>query len=172
MKKNIKDYLHLYFGCDIFIPAKAEGEKDSIMFLNWKKFEYDLSDVKLLLRPLSDMTEEVMKELWHLIFKRQFIGNNIRFIKERTHYTEPRWVLSSGVERLGIELNGNVWADSDLHHYKFNPNEVTKFLLSKGFDLFNLIPEGLALDKTKIESYNKFKDRLDSEAWQHADNDT
>jgi len=30
--------------------------------------------------------------------------------------------------------------------------EGTKYLLSKSFDLFNLIPEGLALDKTKLNS--------------------
>lgn len=88
------------------------------------------------------------KEMWLLVFKRNFVGNNIRFIKERTTLLEPRWVLSSGVERLGIQMNGEVWYDSDLQTYKFNQHLVTLLLLSKGFDLFGLIEAGLAIDKT------------------------
>jgi len=38
---------------------------------------------------------------------------------------------------------------SDLHNYRFNQHEVTTFLLSKHFDLFGWIAEGLALDKNQ-----------------------
>jgi hypothetical protein len=31
----------------------------------------------------------------------------------------------------------------------------TKYLASKHFDLFNLIPEGMAIDKTRISNGNK-----------------
>lgn len=109
-----------------------------------------LSEIKPILRPLPDITEEERKDIWKIIFKREFssTGQTIWF-KEESLTAEPRWVLMSGVERIGIEMNGDVWADSDLHKYKFNPHEITHYLLSKHFDIFNLIPEGLAIDKTK-----------------------
>ena len=51
----------------------------------------------------------------------------------------------SGVERLGIEINGDVWADSDLQKWKFNPNLICKYFISKGFDVFDLLSNGEAV---------------------------
>ena len=68
LTKKIEDYLPYYIGQDIQIPPKEEGAKFDVMQLTYEKFKYDLSNVKLYLRPLSSMAEEEAKE----VIKRQF----------------------------------------------------------------------------------------------------
>lgn len=78
---------------------------------------------KPILRPLSDITEEEEFEMTEITGL--FIGSGfIKAIKENSKYV--------------IDVR--------------NSFEVTRYLLSKHFDLFNLIEEGLAIDKTKIKS--------------------
>jgi hypothetical protein len=162
---HIKDYLHFYAKAEYSaIPQHALDRQPVECFIKTiysdgteiemigidggPAFFSFYDDIKPILRPLSSMTEEEMKHIWKLIFKRDFIGNNILWFDTENTSTAKRWVLSSGVERLGIEMSGHIWADSDLHHYKYNPYFVTIYLLSRGFDLFGLIPAGLALDRT------------------------
>jgi len=76
-----------------------------------------------------------------------FTGN-VAFINEKNVHQVPRRVLTQGVERLGIESDGTIWADCDLHPWRHNQHSVTLFLLSKGFDLFDLIESGEAIDAT------------------------
>jgi hypothetical protein len=113
-----------------------------------KDTEQGYVKVKPILRPLSDMTEEEMKELYFIVFRRNFVGNNIshRDIGKEL----DRYVLWSGLERLFIYANGDIGADCDLSYYPVNQPIVFKWMLSKQFDVFNWIPKGLALDKTKI----------------------
>lgn len=96
-----------------------------------------------------DMTEDEMKEIFNLIFKRIFppSGNILLFDLGKK---EERRVLWTGVERVGIDLSGDIWADSDLHIYKFNPHLITAYLLKQRFDLFELIKNGEAIDKTTL----------------------
>lgn len=160
MNKKIENYIHLYPGCGVTYDDVYYGKTGIVGVITPKIIEWalypmvygkNLANVKPHLRTVSSMMEEEMKELWKFIFKKPFhVNGNIRFIEQRTTLTEPRWVLSSGVERLGIEVSGNVWYDSDLQNYKFNQHEVTLWLLSKHFDLFGLIDSGLAIDKTKL----------------------
>jgi hypothetical protein len=104
---------------------------------------------QLLLRPLSSMTEEEMRAVWQIVFDKPFhASGRILWIDKEDRRSAKRWVLMSGVDRLGIEMTGTVWADIDLGTYKFNPNHVSHYLLSCGFDLFNLIEIGLAIPET------------------------
>ena len=127
--KNIKDYLHLYLGCECMI-----GD------LNWKpetnlhglapgfdpdygkpirtKIDAHILDVfphqtTLILRPLSDMTDEEQEEI------------------EAT----KAFQRATAVHRVGVL----VWTA-----------ESFRLLFSKGFDVFGLIEAGLAIDKTKL----------------------
>lgn len=74
-EKNIKDYLHLYLGCECLLHLElgtmsekltgvTENEDGETIcyFLNSNKSFRKSDTVKLLLRPLSDMTEEEKKE--------------------------------------------------------------------------------------------------------------
>lgn len=125
---------------------------------------FNEDEIELLLRPITKMTEQEKKEIWRLIFSqghgdqfqdrfKEFTGS-IRVINEKTYYQVPREVMMQGVERLGIESDGTIWADCDLHLWRHNQHSVTKWLLSKGFDLFDLIKAGLAIDSTERVGVN------------------
>jgi hypothetical protein len=53
-------------------------------------------------------------------------------------------------EMTKIEKFYGKYAGKGLEERLNTDAEITRYLLSKHFDLFNLIPERLALDKTKI----------------------
>jgi hypothetical protein len=159
MEKNIKDYLHLYLGCEIYIfPPKTatngwlKTQVERIEDLGWK---YILSIENInktikdgycpILRPLSDMTEE--ERIWWF--------NNMR--KPNETLDESVWTTELNGEPC--EAHWSLWCKEKLfgcrhayvidiqHHVK--PDEFI-WLLSKHFDLFGLIEAGLAIDKTKI----------------------
>jgi hypothetical protein len=120
MEKSIKDYLHLYLGCKVY-DTKAEPN-DCISTMTTvsnegyiiDNFANDLpvEDIKPILRPLSDMTDDDFK----------YCG---------------QW----GFGAINLEHK--------LLHKTFSP-EATVYLLSKHFDLFQLIEAGLAIDATTL----------------------
>jgi hypothetical protein len=163
MKKEIRDYLHLHLGCECAMTRDNYLLPHPVLLSPSLLSEYLQAycliggiELKLILRHLSSITKDEMKQLWTIVFNRPFgINGDIRFYDSLAKESKPkdisRWVLWSGVERLGIELDGKIWADSDLQHWRFNQHEVTRFLLSKHFDLFGLIPAGLAIDATTLK---------------------
>lgn len=141
--KDIKTYLPFYLGHEVYVQKKQgkeslvkgriceitsgsnHGDWIMVQFENVVEFMYHNFDerssnfhtffiredfIKLILRPLSDMTEE------------------------------ERHVLS-----MQGMLPGE-WREDIENALR------TKYLLSKGFDLFNLIPEGLAIDRTTLNN--------------------
>jgi hypothetical protein len=120
---NIKDYLHLYLGCEVEFGLNLNNLRRGtfIGFVDYNRIDARIAFragpegrvnvflLKPILRPLRDMKEEEMKVL--------------------------------GIGSVN-ELEGNI-GDLLLKASDF------PFLLSKHFDLFDLIDAGLALDKTK-----------------------
>lgn len=124
--KDIKDYLHLYLGCDCMMTRNSYHavhqlrlSSDTPFKLTGQLSDYfsdskTMAECKPILRPLSDMTEEEEKE-----------------------YEATRvFVRATPVHQVG--------------NMQWTP-ETFRYLLKQGFDLFNLIPEGLAIDKTKLK---------------------
>jgi len=128
MKKDIKDYLHLYLGCEIYsrnvneIIGKLEGVQGNIIHFRVRGVWYSPKWVgyQLVLRPLSDMSEEEKKNISFDAYK--------VLRKEQSR-------IATGTERAVT------WAARQ-----------TEYLLKQGFDLFGLIEAGLAIDKTKLET--------------------
>jgi hypothetical protein len=124
--KDIKDYLHLYLGCECQAMGQLdENDKPRISKLTgisyddtqcewWAYFENEesgyavVSDVFPILRPLNNMTAEELDVFTDLNMK------------------------------------------SDYQTIFEKQAEITRWLLSKHFDLFQLIEAGLAIDKTKL----------------------
>ena len=107
IKKDIKNYLHLYLGCEVMVndlyepnPVIMEAINDQSIFID-SGCDYPFEDVKPILRLLPDMTEDEEKEY-------------------------------------------AAWNTTSTH-------ESTRYLLSKGFDIFGLIEAGLAIDRTAIK---------------------
>lgn len=168
--KKIEDYLPFYLGCKYISTLKGmeygtiAGFSVSeccdfvdLCFIDENGDELTIptncfDEVKPILRHISSMTQEERVELWNMIFWYKFPDNGqVRRVDTRTTASDPRWILSAGVERLGIEDNGTAWANSDLSHHKHNQHEVTRWFLMKQFDVFELIKDGLAIDATTFQ---------------------
>jgi hypothetical protein len=144
--KHIKNYLHLYLNQPIVIWFEDKDGKFTLERngkLSWNHEEdceyvlYTLEDTddaeafeftdyrfKLLLRPLSDITDEEVEDLDQIGFS----------------LTYPNGYLRAG--------DGNKYQNISI----FGVSEAVKYLLSKGFDIFDLIDAGLAINKCEKKS--------------------
>jgi hypothetical protein len=126
MKKELKDYLHLYLGCEVFIESYSfmNGNKREKLIdkltevgingrIDCEKYTPPDGDVKLVLRPLSDMTEE-----------------------EKTEMMQQKHKYDTG--------NSMSHTITD-HAYRVH------WAINKHFDLFGLIEAGLAIDKATLK---------------------
>jgi len=143
--KHLAPYLPYQINTDKGLLTLLEGDycecKQAMLATR-----YICEAIKPELRKISDITEIERKQLFNLVFGRAFPDNGGQvFIDKKP----SRWVLSSGLDRLGIQENGEVWYDCDLSPYKFNQHLVTLFFLEKHFDLFGLIEDGLATEVSK-----------------------
>lgn len=125
--KELKNYIHLYLGCDILVEKSNYHFVHSLSIYvgDVKKMTaellYNLSVgsgiiIKPILRPLSDLTEYEAYEYACITFP--------------------------SIKRNQVSLKGCI---KEINN-GLKAEEV-RYLLSKHFDLFNLIAEGLALDK-------------------------
>lgn len=126
--KNISDYLHLYYGGQAFeydengkeYPCKIDAE-------TFDRSENVEVIIKPILRRLDSMTEEDHIE----------VGKLLGYEETRT---KPLHLIAlkgkSFVEGYGLDRIESITVVS----------LITKYLLSKGFDLFGLIDDELAID--------------------------
>jgi hypothetical protein len=126
--KNIKDYMHLYLGNRAILNLHDEPEPyhvdvDGILI----DMDMNACSIQLILRPLSDMSEDEALEVAENILSLNGLNLDDWSAKD---------IVSAYVEQ---------WD-------RYTPEE-TKWLLSKGFDLFGLIESGLAIDKTKLTDH-------------------
>jgi hypothetical protein len=134
--KNIKDYLHLYMGCEAQIQSAQNGVviNNPITGMTIHYASTGQTIVKPILRKLSSMTEEEARDMIKFIRGvaqiDQLIISNICDIHIEWHFYDVRHIAR--------------WIKFD----ELNPSQF-QYLLSKGFDLFGLIEEGLAIDKNK-----------------------
>jgi hypothetical protein len=161
--KDIKDHLHLYLGCDV---AREHVESRSKKFFEYGRLvgasnsevekgktvaiidvgldhfhEWYIEETKPILRPLSDMTEQ---EAWEFVGgKSDHLYDDLKIDKIDKTGISISYVINAGDE-------GSFPQSHKFDFFALGPEQF-KHLLSRGFDLFNLIPEGLAIDKTTIK---------------------
>ena len=125
MTKDIRDYLHLYLGCECFNHLRLLGVEGNAAYVSHPatgRMVKDINYLKPILRPLSDMTEEELQECGNL-------------------------VVDFSDDESGLGLNEHKWQDFTL----LLCAEQFHWLIQRGFDLFGLIEAGLAIDKTKLK---------------------
>lgn len=151
-EKTIKDYLHLYLGqeCRCYSTWDTDGWKETVtpdLLLEVSDEDSRIGGLRLVLRRLSSITDDEIKELFH-------------WEKVRHEYKDisfDRWTVenrTTGVITLtGITMNYTIPTDEGDHARSYTI-EVSgmnaydfKWCLSKGFDLFGLIDGGLAIQK-------------------------
>ncbi len=147
--KKIEDYLHLYLGapCDFKISMPHNfhvmPERRMIDVRVLHNVMSGLATCKPILRPLSDMTEDEAKELYGInpyakgkwLVKSAIIEPNIKGYQP--NIIKINWEGKEGVTGHGV--------GQDVMYLNKIGAEQHRFLLSKHFDLFELIPAGLAI---------------------------
>lgn len=134
--KKIEDYLHLYRGVNclilntnrtaifngftVLVSSGASGA--NMTYLDGiNSFHTTPDNIKPFLRPLSSMTEE------------------------EAAYIDDEFSFGHVMSNLSNSLK-----EGSLYQMRVSETfEITRYLLSKGFDLFGLIEAGLAIDSTK-----------------------
>lgn len=159
MKKELKDYLHLYLGCEVLDDQKVkrtlrsvniESDTCALTYNDIGEKEEGIDIVTPILRDLASMTDEEMLDI------------------AKMHNDKAEWKIIDGkpMGRINIgiqecldidsemvlvhEIKNNIFdQESEGGYYRasLNNNEYIRYLLSKHFDLFGLIEEGLAVTK-------------------------
>lgn len=148
MIKDIKDYLHLYLGCECrcYSLSDRNGWIDRVtpeLLIQIDDEDSGINGLCLLLRPLSDMTEEEGYEIYF-----QYFGSKTADDwsgDTGSAYFQPKKVRPGKYHGLRI-VDGTDYSSGDFG----TVIKILPFLLSKGFDLFGLIDAGIAIDKTKV----------------------
>lgn len=149
MKKELKDYLHLYLGCKMIL--EKSGRIITLIGLNIDGEGMDINDgedwrhysiwpFKPLLRPLDSIKEEQAIELVKILVWEQYGDHPGTRIYESYKNSFGGIVVSWGEsfrEKVSI---------SDMSRYSA---DQIRYLLSRHFDLFGLIESGLALPLTE-----------------------
>lgn len=134
-KKSLKDYLHLYLGCRLKIGDGIWADNAPHTFAAHLR-SIELGDglpIKLILRPLSDMDRSEAKLL--LLQDDFYADHQVNIIDLNEN------VFIGIIYEIQYNDRGRYWKKQQSLTRNLGPNHI-KFLLSKGFDLFNLIEEG------------------------------
>lgn len=174
--REIKDYLHLYMGCDVarehkedrsdkfFEFAKLVGvsasevEKDkkvAILDVGLDHFhEWYVEETKPVLRQIDSLTEVEAVEIAIIMhgkpdsvkWRMQDCGKY--FSIGRNHYVDSFTIDKASGEIDRYQYDSETKA-SELQT-TLNHHLITFYMISKGFDLFGLIDSGLAIEKSKL----------------------
>ena len=175
MKKELKDYLHLYLGCDCRLDNKETGkligfdsrlhdaELEMVCYTIWLDKENDWSvynddknfgRIKPILRPLSDMTEEAIK-LFQMLSLYDLKDCVFDFIEDESSFCINAELRGRVIDAMEVRISDFPIINMMNKDGSFSPvsniQDIFMFLISKHFDLFGLIESGLAIDKTTLK---------------------
>jgi hypothetical protein len=143
-ERDIKDYLHLYLGCDMQYNTHHEPQNEPYILTAKNLDEAIEFEERPILRPLSDITDEEIRELFR----------HDKISKEYSNVSYQRELVMNNI-LMGITVNYDVTTPDGTYSHSWtlrfsaiNAHDF-KWLLSKHFDLFQLIDAGLAISKTK-----------------------
>lgn len=141
MKKNIKDNIHLYIDSDAKILWVEDKSFHDVNLKNLNIVKHDDGGVVLALRPLSDMKDDEAIELIKVTTdpKRHDSIEIVELTSDHIWYVDGELWHSDGISEM---------YDKALF-FSHLASEQFRYLLSKGFDVFNLIDVGLGIDITK-----------------------
>lgn len=143
MEKNLRDYLHLYLGCEAMHADKkivlCGLNVNSAFIQNMLNEDTILvSEIKPILRPFSDMTEKEVDALWECLD------------------LNPAFQYHQRKSYIDMWLNDEPFSDKDDQFTFTESLKGINWLRKNEFDCDGLIEAGLAIDKTQIhEQRNK-----------------
>lgn len=175
--KNIKDYLHLYFGCEM-MKSDNSGRFTLNEITLFQMYEADgtsfIKNAKPILRSLSDMdNKEAEHFAWLCMDSKHHLEEDTRISKDEIytelHHNDGGNLLDGDVEIyievtcrcfegwVSIMKDGRIGVgEEDQPSSEMKPvddvAEKIHYLLKQGFDLFGLIESGLAIDKRNFKT--------------------
>jgi hypothetical protein len=162
MAKKIEDYLHLYPKVSIAIcEPNIEPVGHYLEGIDWhldkaiaERVDYPFEWIKPILRPLSDLKDEEAAAIFQIHRNNdEGLGGHDFYVQKQDHgFIVTRLDLME-LHLMISDASGEIYMVADVPKQRIEPVRnvflITKFLLSKHFDLFNLIKEGLAIQQTK-----------------------
>jgi hypothetical protein len=168
---KLQDYLHYYLHGQIWEAGVTTctliGIGDSYYTIKTKQGTLltlsNRADIKLVLRRLEDMTEEEAITLYRLSTKTPFLSADkdeydVTYIKDKEEICSIQ-VVDLRISRMYMNINieGDILIyiheqneEPKICERVANQHEATHYLLKQGFDLFGLIPAGLAIDAKNL----------------------
>lgn len=159
--KKIEDYLPFYLGCETevfeedepFIKRRILTAENLDNTIHWGEKPY--------LRPLSDMTEEegieILSRLYKHLFDLDAAFSDIEIVRDRSNINKFGIIVSEEnyKEKIGMMLDPFRGFEMSIEGQMMNvpQAEIFHILLSKHFDLFNLIEAGLAIEYPPNKKY-------------------
>jgi len=142
---QLNDIIHLYMGCKFDFPA--EGIRH-VRTLDAYNYYQGWEDIRLHLRPLTDMTEEEARELVGMELP---AFNKDVFKLSGIYPAGVDYTYGSGIE---YDLTGFPTQVEDCRTQLFHQLSPTQFhyLLQRGFDLFGGIEAGWAVDAKTVNN--------------------
>ena len=158
---KIIDYIHYYFGCQCLEAIKVPGqelnfEPSTITVRTLFNVQSQLSEVKLVLRRLEDMTEEEAANL-AVIYSGAKKVSPMKGIASNWHYFFCYFSEDQEGEVLVIDATGCAWyahyfdKSQPGHRNIVDEHKAFHYLLQNHFDLFGLVDAGLAIDAKTID---------------------
>lgn len=125
--KNIKDYLHLYLGCEV---------------------ETNITGQMIQQYGALKITNMTVTDLNFII---DALERQERYNGPTGYYCKIKLTpLSKMTKKQNRELAEIIGMETDKEVHIWTPEQFL-WLLENEFDLFNLIPDGLAIDKTTLK---------------------
>jgi hypothetical protein len=145
-KQLTENQLALFLDCQALFTYAGEPNPMMTAAINYDRLiaysKGGFDSIKPILRPLRDITEEEAKHIYHSIKNYQSeksVKEDIEYMTEKD--PDYKW---SYVEQFNT---CHEYYEPILYNDAGN-SSVWFYLLSRGFDLFNWIEQGLAIDKT------------------------
>lgn len=156
MKQELKDYLHLYIGCEAELTYDTESFVKVMTCDHVKKCCGRDDWMKPILRPLSDMTEMEIIKLLTIVYKDIYnytpdIGD-CTFHKEGLDSVGMKCLdrLDDSVLGFSIQVMRGIEYSTNGTYSVVNQFKCTHWLLEHGFDLFGLIEANLAINRLEL----------------------
>ena len=153
MEKTFKDYAHLYLGCDVLVQNldsddfETEIEEGITNGCVAKLTLVNQGDCQLRAYDDSENWEYAI-EIEGACLCSWWSSRNVRpLLRQLSDITKDEAVELWGHKNAFAIMNNSF--NYDEHLSNLSPYG-TVYLLKQGFDLFNLIESGIALDKTKL----------------------
>ena len=137
--KELKDYLHLYLGCQFVMKINGTERLTAQMNFGADALNASLDSKEpitpiLILRPLSDMTQDEADVIWGILDWNERITGVAR--------------ITDIIREFDVIEEDN---DTTSNAHWGYLCKILPYLLKYGFDLFGLIDAGLAIDKTTLK---------------------